>query len=219
MDSYYIDLMLSIFFIMIPAVVGWIRFPQINPVFYPFLISIWLNALNVIFGSIIVQFGYYNIFHYNIWFLIDAFLLLWLFKKWNLFESKKVYYSLWVLLSVCWLAESIFLSKLTRDYNSYFRIFYSFLIVLLSISTINSLLMRERKPLIRNPIFIICCTFALYNTITVVAEAFFASHLQLGDSFRINMDFMILYAGFLFNTIYAIAILWMPKKQAFILQY
>ena len=89
MDSYYIDLMLSIFFIMIPAVVGWIRFPQINPVFYPFLISIWLNALNVIFGSIIVQFGYYNIFHYNIWFLIDAFLLLWLFKKWNLFESKK----------------------------------------------------------------------------------------------------------------------------------
>ena len=204
---------------MIPAVVGWIRFPQINPVFYPFLISIWLNALNVIFGSIIVQFGYYNIFHYNIWFLIDAFLLLWLFKKWNLFESKKVYYSLWVLLSVCWLAESIFLSKLTRDYNSYFRIFYSFLIVLLSISTINSLLMRERKPLIRNPMFIICCTFALYNTITVVAEAFFASHLQLGDSFRINMDHMILYAGFLFNTIYAIAILWMPKKQAFILQY
>ena len=204
---------------MIPAVVGWIRFPQINPVFYPFLISIWLNALNVIFGSIIVQFGYYNIFHYNIWFLIDAFLLLWLFKKWNLFESKKVYYSLWVLLSVCWLAESIFLSKLTRDYNSYFRIFYSFLIVLMSISTINSLLMRERKPLIRNPMFIICCTFALYNTITVVAEAFFASHLQLGDSFRINMDFMILYAGFLFNTIYAIAILWMPKKQAFILQY
>ena len=204
---------------MIPSVVGWIRFPQINPVFYPFLISIWLNALNVIFGSIIVQFGYYNIFHYNIWFLIDAFLLLWLFKKWNLFESKKVYYSLWVLLSVCWLAESIFLSKLTRDYNSYFRIFYSFLIVLMSISTINSLLMRERKPLIRNPMFIICCTFALYNTITVVAEAFFASHLQLGDSFRINMDHMILYAGFLFNTIYAIAILWMPKKQAFILQY
>ena len=126
---------------------------------------------------------------------------------------------MWVLLSVCWLAESIFLSKLTRDYNSYFRIFYSFLIVLMSISTINSLLMRERKPLIRNPIFIICCTFALYNTITVVAEAFFASHLQLGDSFRINMDHMILYAGFLFNTIYAIAILWMPKKQAFILQY
>ena len=219
MDSYYIDLMLSIFFIMIPAVVGWIRFPQINPVFYPFLISIWLNALNVIFGSIIVQFGYYNIFHYNIWFLIDAFLLLWLFKKWNLFESKKVYYSVWALLSVCWLAESIFLSNLTRDYNSYFRIFYSFLIVLLSISTINSLLMRERKPLIRNPIFIICCTFALYNTITVVAEAFFASHLQLENSFRINMDLMILYAGFLFNTIYAIAILWMPKKQAFILQY
>ena len=219
MDSYYIDLMLSIFFIMIPAVVGWIRFPQINPVFYPFLISIWLNALNVIFGSIIVQFGYYNIFHYNIWFLIDAFLLLWLFKKWNLFESKKVYYSLWVLLSVCWLAESIFLSKLTRDYNSYFRIFYSFLIVLMSISTINSLLMRERKPLIRNPMFIICCTLVLLNTITVMAESFFAFNLQLGAAFRIKMERMIVLTGLICDLVYTLAILWMPKKQAFVLQY
>src|SRR5215203_5496208 len=100
MDSYYIDLILGIFFIMIPAIVGWIRFPQINPVFYPFLIAIWLNALNVIFGSIIVQFGYFNIFHYNIWFLLDAFVLLWMFKKWNLFESKKMYNSLWLLLSI-----------------------------------------------------------------------------------------------------------------------
>ena len=219
MDSYYIDTMGGILFILIPTIVGWARFPNISPVFYPFLISIWLNALNVIFGSIIVQFGYYNIFHYNIWFLLDAFMSLWLFKKWNLFESKKLYHSLWFILGLCWLLESIFLSKLTQDYNSYFRIFYSFLIVLMSISTINFLLMRERKPLLKNPIFVICCTFVLMNTITVLAEAFFTSHLQLGDKFRINMEKMIMYTGFLFNTIYAIAILWMPKKQAFILQY
>src|SRR5215203_3923740 len=87
--SYYIFVTLSVVFIAIPAIVGWIRFTNINAVFYPFLISVWLNALNVIFGSIIVQFGYYNIFHYNIWFLLDALVLLWMFKKWNLFESKK----------------------------------------------------------------------------------------------------------------------------------
>ncbi len=166
-----------------------------------------------------MRLGYYNIFHYNIWFLLDAIVLLWSFKKWNLFESKKVYNSLWILISICWLLESIFLSKLTRDYNSYFRILYSFLIILMSISTINSLLMKERKPLIKNPIFVICCTFVLLNTITVLGEAFFASHLQLGNNFRINVDHVIVYTGWLCNTVYAITILWMPKKQAFILQY
>src|SRR6188508_854201 len=146
--GYYIDLTLSVIFIVIPACIGWIRFSNINEVFYPFLISIWLNAVNVIFGSIIVEFDYNNIFHYNIWFLLDAFVLLWLFKKWNLFESKKLYHSLQFLLGICWLLESIFLSKLIQDYNSYFRIVYSFLVILMSISTINSLLMRERKSLL-----------------------------------------------------------------------
>ena len=188
MDSYYIDLMLSIFFIMIPAVVGWIRFPQINPVFYPFLISIWLNALNVIFGSIIVQFGYYNIFHYNIWFLLDAYLSLWIFKRWNLFESKKSYRNLWILISSFWLIETVFFSKLVFEYNSYFRIFYCFVIILMSINTINATLMRERKALIKNPMFVICCTLVLSNTITVLGESFFASNLQLGNRFRISVD-------------------------------
>jgi len=217
--SYYENLVISLFFAISPVIVGAIRFSKINPVFYPFLVSLWLSAFNLTFGYLIVNFGYYNIVHYNIWFLLDAFVLLWLFKKWNLFESKKLYHSLQFLLGICWLLESIFLSKLIQDYNSYFRIVYSFLVILMSISTINSLLMRERKSLLKNPMFVICCTFVLMNTITVLAEAFFASHLQLGESFRINMDNIIVYSGFLFNTVYAIAILWMPKKQAFILQY
>ena len=217
--SYYLELALNILFIAVPAIVGWVRVIYINPVFYPFLISIWLNAVNTIFGSIIVQFGFYNIFHYNIWFLLDALILLWLFNRWNLFESKKVYHSLWVLLIICWLIEAIFLSKLIGDYNSYFRILYSFLVILMSISTINSLLIKERKPLLKSPMFVICCTFVLSNTIIVLGEAFFASRLQLGDKFRTNMDDMITYTSWLCNTIYAITILWMPKKQAFILQY
>ena len=105
--SYYRDLVLSLF-IIVPAIVGWIRIHNINSRFYPFIISIWLNALNTLFVSIIVEFGYYNTYSYNIWFLFDAYLLLWLFKEWNLFESKRLYRSLWILLSTVWLSETIF---------------------------------------------------------------------------------------------------------------
>jgi hypothetical protein len=216
--GYYVSTWLGLV-VVLPAIVGAVRFVSIDPVFYPFIISIWLNTLNLIFGAIIVEFGYYNIVHYNIWFLLDALILLWLFKKWNVFESKKVYHSLAIFLSIVWLSETIFFSGLTHEYNSYFRILYSFIIILLSISTINSLLMRERKPLLKNPMFVICCTFVILNTITVLTEAFFASNLHLGDTFRINMDIITILTNLLCNLIYALTILWMPKKQAFTLQY
>jgi hypothetical protein len=216
--GYYVGLWLSLV-IVVPAIVGAIRFASVNTVFYPFILSIWLSALNLIFGAIIVEFGYYNIVHYNIWYLLDAFILLWLFKEWNLFESKRLYRFLWILLSMFWLCETIFFSRLTHEYNSYFRILYSFIVILLSISTINSLLMRERKPLLKNPIFVISCTLVLSNTVTVLAESFFASSLQLGVLFRINMELITIFTSLFCNLIYALTILWMPKKQAFILQY
>jgi len=218
--SYYENLVISLFFAISPVIVGAIRFSKINPVFYPFLVSLWLSAFNLTFGYLIVHFGYYNIVHYNIWFLLDAFVLLWCFKIWNLFErAVKLYRALQVLFGLFWMAETLIFTKLTLTYNSYFRIFYSFIIVLMSINTINYILIRERKSLLKNSVFVICCCFVLSNTITVLAEAFFASNLQLGDIFRLNMDRIITYATLLCNLIYVIAILWMPKKQAFMLQY
>ena len=216
--SYYLVLTLNLF-IIVPAIAGLVRFSKVNPIFFPFFISIWVSACNTIFGGLIVQFGYYNTVHYNIWFLLDAYIYLWVFKKWNLFESNKSFLFLWIGLSTAWLFETIFFSKLVFEYNSYFRILYCFVVVLLSINRINYLLMGERKSLYKNPMFIICCTLVLLNTITVLAESFFAFNLQLGAAFRIKMERMIVFTGLICNLVYTLAILWMPKKQAFILQY
>ena len=217
--DYYESLIIGLF-IIVPAIVGWLRFSNINSVFYPFLILIWINTLNEVFSSIIMQFGYYNTVNFNIWLLVDAYIFLWLFKKWNVFErSKRLYKSLWVLFSIVWTLETIFLSKLTLGFNSYFRILYCFIVVLMSIKTINYLLLRERRSLIKNSMFIISCTFVIFYTITVLAETFFASNLKLGDNFRINIDHIVIFASLICNLIYTLAILWMPKKQAFILQY
>ena len=217
--DYYESLIIGLF-IIVPAIVGWLRFSNINSVFYPFLILIWINTLNEVFSSIIMQFGYYNTVNFNIWLLVDAYIFLWLFKKWNVFErSKRLYNSLWVLFSIVWTLETIFLSKLTLGFNSYFRILYCFIVVLMSINTINYLLLRERRSLIKNSMFIISCTFVIFYTITVLAETFFASNLKLGDNFRINIDHIVIFASLICNLIYTLAILWMPKKQAFILQY
>ena len=217
--NYYLVKALDLL-IIIPAIIALLRVSKINSVFYPFLYSIWLGTLENVFSSIIVEFDYYNTIDFNIWLLLNAYVVLWLFKNWNLFDrSRKLYGFLIFLVTIVWTVETIFLSKLAEGFNSYFRILFSFMVILMSINTINSLLMRERKPLLKNPVFLICSTFVLFNTIAVVAEAFFASNLQLGDQFRINMDRIIVFTSLLCNLIYALAILWMPKKQAFILQY
>ena len=216
--DFYVAASLSLF-IVVPAIVAAVRLPDISSDFDPFLIFIWLNAFNVGFGTIIEPLGYYNIVHYNIWFLADAFILLWLFRKWNLFESKKVYRSIVIMLGICWLVETIFFSKLTTDYNSYFRILYSFIVILRSISLINSLLLKANINPLKNPIFLICCTFILLNTITVIGEAFFAYNLILGNEFRMYMEDLIIFINVLCSLFFALIILWMPKKQAFTLQY
>jgi hypothetical protein len=145
---------------------------------------------------------------------------LWLFKKWHLFDaSKNIYYGLFILYSIAWLTEMIFIAKFSLAYASYFRILYSFITVLMSINVINFLLMKERSMLLRNSMFIICCSFVLFYSLAAVSEAFFAYGVRLSNSFLAYVTYILIFANFFCNLIYALAILWMPKKQAFTLQY
>src|SRR5687768_17487120 len=123
MNYYFIvTLYLSILF---PSIVGLVRFKRIDPDYYPFSYFLWLGCLNVIFGIIITHMGYYTIVNFNVYTLLESFVLLWLFKKWHLFDaSKKIYYGLFILYSVAWLTEMIFITKFSLAYASYFRILY-----------------------------------------------------------------------------------------------
>lgn len=204
---------------VLPAIVGSIRLPRISSDFDPFIVCIWLYGINGGISYSMQHIGYYNIFHYNIWFLADAYCLLWTFKKWNLFASKKLYYSIAVFFGACWLLETVYLSKLTGDYNSYFRIIYTFTVILMSISMINTLLLKATIYPLKNSIFLICCTFILLNTISLISEAFFAYNLVLSNQFRIYMDHINTFINALCSLIFALIILWLPRKQAFTPQY
>jgi hypothetical protein len=204
---------------LVPAIVAAIRLPKTSPEFDPFLVFLWLSGINGAISLPVQYLGYYNILHYNIWFLADAYCLLWIFKRWNLFESKRFYNSIAVVFGVCWLVETIFFSKLLEDYNSYFRIIYTFVAILMSVAMINTVLLKIRVSPLKNPMFLICCTFVLLNTITVIGEAFFAYSLVFGNTFRIGMDHIIVIIHAICSLFFALIILWIPTKQAFTLQY
>ena len=218
LTNYWIFAILAVFAV-IPALVASARLPKLNSDFDPFVIAIWLKGLNAVFGYIIEHFGYNNVVHYNIWYLLDAFVLLWAFRKWNLIESKKLYKYLVFAFGIFWLVETIFFSELSGDYNSYFRIISIFAVILMSIGMINILLLKATVNPLKNSIFQICCTLIILHTITVISEAFFAYNLILGNEFRIYMDHIITFIDALCSLIFALIILWLPRKQAFTLQY
>ena len=217
--SYYQVVALSLS-ILIPAFIGLVRFKKVDRAFYPFLIFIWVSAVNEIFSSIIIQMGYYNITSYNIYLLIESFLLLWIFKAWYFLKSQsKTYLFLFFILALAWILETIFRTKLSLKFNSYFLIIMAFIAVLVSVSLINYLLVKERGILTKNSIFLICCAFIFYFTLSGLTEIFYTYGLQISKSFRIAIAYTGIWAGFICNLIYALAIWWMPYRQAFTLQY
>ena len=220
MNFYYVALIFNLFIIVV-AILGWVRFPKISPTFFPFLIFIWLGTTNEIFSAIVVNiYRGHNIVNYNIYILFEPLLILWQFKQWGLFiKQKKAFQFLFFILICFWITETIVHSRLSHDFNYFYQVFYSAIIVVLSISMLNQVLMTERRSILKNPIFIICCVLIISFTYTLTTQCFAVYRVQLGASLLSKLHRIFIFINLFCNIIYALAIWWMPKRQAFALQY
>jgi len=95
---------------------------------------------------------------------------------------------------------------------------YSFCVVLLGIRVINDLLFTERD-LLKNPTFLICIGIIIFFTYQIIEEMFWLYGLKESAIFRQNIQSILMIINLLSNLIYALAILWMRKRQAFTLQF
>jgi len=214
--NYTVRLILSLS-IIVAVIISWIRFKQINPTYYPFIFCLSLGLLNEILSYIFSKIFHSNAVNSNIYVLLESFLITWQFYTWKLFNRhRSLYIVILCLLMSTWLVENFILSKINY-FSSYFRIVYSFIIVLMSISVLNMLLVRERKTLLKNPMFLICITFIIYYTYRVVVEAFWVYGLNSSREFRLKVYQILLFINVFANLVYALAVLWMPTKQRFTL--
>ena len=203
---------LSIAFV---AIIGLVRFKKIDSAYYPFLICQWIGLVNEIISIILVEHGHSNALNSNIYILTEALLFIWLFKKWGVFKSLRNLFPLIIIvLCLFWITENFIIYKIIY-FSSYFRIFYSFIIVLLSIHTINGLISTERKNILKNATFLLCTAFVIYFTFKVLIEAFWLSGLNKSAVFRSRVYDILIYINLFCNLIYALAALWMPPKQRF----
>lgn len=207
----------SSFSIGLAAALSLIRFTRIEQSFVPFVILVWLGLLNETISYILTHSGHSNAVNSNIYTLTESILLLWFFLLQGSFSAnKRFFYVLTAIFIIAWVVEKFFLSDIWR-FSSYFTTFYSFCVVLLSIHTINRLIAGEPKYRAFNAVFLICVAFILFYTYTLLVEIFWIYGLNSGPEFRVQVYRILALINLFVNLLYAVAIIWIPRKQEYTL--
>jgi len=195
------------------------KITNISRKFYPFILLIWIAALNETLSVILYKNGYYNIINSNIYSLLESFLLLWFFHELNSFKNNKwIVILLSIIYVFAWSWHNLVLHKFRTQFNSEFIIIYAFPVVLLSVTTINKLLM-QKKDILRNSIFLICSGLLIFFTFNVIINIFYIYGLKLSDYVTGRIYDILSCINLLCNLIYALAVLCMTKKEAYTLQF
>lgn len=200
--------------IVIAAVSGLVRYKHVLPVYRPFLFFIWIGALNEALSWILVEANLNNAANSNIYVLIEYMILLLIFYRWNDEARKNRYYFLLAAGAVIWIADNCILHSL-YTVNSLFRVFYSIVVLFLSINQINKLIVYEKKKLVRNAMFQVCMAFVFFYSYKAFIETFYILQLPFSQLFYMNLFQVLLFVNLFTNLVYAIAVLCIPTKREF----
>ncbi len=203
--------------IFIAGIIAAFRFKKINKIYYPFLYLIWIGCLSEIVSIILAKNHLSSYINNNIYVLIESILITMLFKNFTLFnEYKKTFYLIIVSFVLAWVFENLIWGKI-NNFNVYFGIYNSFIIVLMSITIINKLLVRSMKNIFKNATFLLSIAFVLYFTFQVLIYAFWIYGVEAQRDFLLKLFSIMIYINLLTNLIYSLAISWMPRKLEFTL--
>jgi len=203
--------------IVFAAIIGMIRFKSINSAYYPFLLIIWLGLANETLSLALIYTAGNNMANSNVYVLLEYWLILFQFYKWN-DSSPKKYYVLAFLGLAVWSTDNLVINTITQN-NSLFRVFYSFIIVFFSIDQINKIIIYEKEPLFKNAMFIICITFLFYYGFKAFVESFNMFHLGLSRGLLQNLWIILYFVNVFANLLFALAVLCIPTKVKFIYPY
>jgi hypothetical protein len=215
-DTIRFILSLSISFAVL---IGIVRFRKIDAAYYPFIYNITAALVVEIVTRIFMVNGQPEAFEValNIYSFLDFYLYLWLFHNWGLFnKNKSVFIALSLTFFLVWLTNNALVTGFIRP-NFYFFILYSFALIFFSVTAFNKAVVNERISIFRNAKFWICLGIIIFYSFFVVACAtsltLFREDVSL--EFRRGLQAINVYSNLLVNLLYAVAVIWVPRKKNF----
>lgn len=151
----------------------------------------------------------------NIYSLAEILLITWQFVNWNFFKDPKTGMGLSLLFICVYVADIFFLPRL-HNYTPYFNIICSLVLVIMSILTINKVILEENKSLVKSATFLICIAFIIHFTNLALVEIFYIYGLTQGITLADRIYDIFQVMNLVTNLIYALAIIWIPRKYSLI---
>ena len=202
--------------ILFPLIIGLVRFKTVKKNYLPFFCNLSLGCLvEIISYDLIKKHHTSNAIPTNIFVLVEWIFLFYQFHQWGLFKKQKE--NLFLLLGIpvlLWVIENLIFWKI-GEFSPYFRVSYSFLLVLMSISKINFMITYDHKKLFRNPVFIICIGFIIYFIYQIVYEWAYQLSRVESTYFTETVSYLFGYMNALVNIIFGLAFLLIPVQRKF----
>lgn len=202
--------------IYLPATAGIIVFKKIDTSFRPFLYYIWVGTVNETISNQIIPRGGQTNLNTNIYVIIASLLLVWFFRKQGAIRNRALYFFILASLVVVWVLEHFIFGWIT-DFTTWFRTYWSFLVVLLGINALNLVLLK-RVNLFRDSLFLISMALVIFYVYKSIVQAIGIYGLVASEKFNWTIYIILMYLNALTNLVYVPAILWIPKKKPSLLQ-
>jgi hypothetical protein len=191
--------------ILLPIIVGLLAIKKIKDCWLPFFFVLLLSFTAELISYYDIEYlRTSNAIVINIYSLCECCLIIYQLYILNNRRSPVIFFGLIASSVIFWLTENIAFKNI-NSFSPYFRVYYAFLIVLLSINLINRCMVDQRNSLLKNPIFVLCLSFIIFFTYQIIYEAsFFIGSDKSTVANRIIVLFS--YVNAIINVIYAFTI-------------
>jgi hypothetical protein len=205
--------------ILLPFIAGLARLRRIGKRYRPFFLLLTVGVCTELINAYLIKIIHgSNAIASNIYTLTEWLLILWQFRVWGVFRTRKNAYLVLLILScTIWTTENLVFGQIL-NFSPYFRFFYSFLTVLLSINKINFMITHDDRNLLRHPEFLICIGFIIYFIYKIVYEWAYQASLYGTTEIRSTIVFLEAYINAITNIIFAIAMVKIPAPSTFTLE-
>ena len=210
--------------VLVPLTIGLVRYRVVENCYHP-LVFICLAGLLAECASYISKSakGLVHPGPANVYILLAGMLWLWQFQQWRLFAYRKqVLFVLLVFYPAFWLVDMFYLESINIT-AKWCRIVFSFLQVFMCVTIINRLIVQERKNMLTNATFLVCAALMAHSTYKILIEVFYS--YSGSDPTESTKQFMraianiYRYINIATYLIFALALLWAPRKKNFTLPF
>jgi hypothetical protein len=210
--------------IIFAVIIGIVRYRKIDRAYYPFIYYICLAVVIETAYLVLMDNGQIQPVRVmlNTFAFFEFGLLAWMFHAWGLFNGNRTFFiGLIIGFFVAWFVITFIIGVINKEPNLYFRILYSFALVLFAVSTFNKMVVNHRGKIFENAKFWICLGIIIFFTFFLLDNATKISLLKQNVSrgFRANLQNLIVYTNVLVNLLYAVAVLWIPRKKNFMTSF